>query len=401
MVIYYMSNPIFVIENTMSILVKHLNIKIINLINYLLIFSLLLSAFSWSAVIGPDRNQRKTYKDTMEFIRLETARWEDRYQYLNFDQLLDILKIKPGMVIVDVGAGTGYFSTRFATKMHGKGKIYETEIRKSLVNFLREDAENKGFGDIIEPVQVTTNGVDAFYGKQKYDLIFLSNVYYSLLDRTAFIAKMKKYLKRNGKVALVNRNMSPQFCREDIVDAKNLVAYLVSKKNVEPIYNRLSPATKTLMEQSGAAPSEHLINELVKDFNNILDNKYFYKDFITWNGYFYNEKGKITKIFPHAERNYINWLLMNLIDDRTLEKDFNKMTDKEQWAVRKLNRCFFVVKLKEFLYRDGWGYYMSLQEINRHSSYIRTKHELEDAGYRFESVQSLGPLHEVSIFRVK
>jgi arsenite methyltransferase len=60
----------------------------------------------------------------------------------NFDerQVLKLMNVKPGHVIVDIGAGSGYFTRRFASAVGPTGKAIGVEISVSLVRALNADA---------------------------------------------------------------------------------------------------------------------------------------------------------------------------------------------------------------------------------------------------------------------
>ncbi|MGI8966153.1 MAG: class I SAM-dependent methyltransferase, partial [Limisphaerales bacterium] len=50
--------------------------------------------------------------------------------------LVDLLKLKPGESVADIGAGTGYMSRRLAKKVGDRGIIYAVEIQQEMLNIL-------------------------------------------------------------------------------------------------------------------------------------------------------------------------------------------------------------------------------------------------------------------------
>src|SRR5687767_9340024 len=58
-------------------------------------------------------------------------------------RLIEALKFKPGELVADVGAGTGYFTRRIAKKVGEKGRVYAVDIQQEmltlLTNKLREE----------------------------------------------------------------------------------------------------------------------------------------------------------------------------------------------------------------------------------------------------------------------
>ena len=59
----------------------------------------------------------------------------DREKDENAPQLVKNLDIKPGMVIADIGAGSGYYTTRVSKILTG-GKIYAVDVQPEMIDFL-------------------------------------------------------------------------------------------------------------------------------------------------------------------------------------------------------------------------------------------------------------------------
>src|SRR5512140_3210240 len=45
------------------------------------------------------------------------------------EKALDALKLKPGMVVADIGAGVGYMSLRMAKRVGPTGKVYANDLQ--------------------------------------------------------------------------------------------------------------------------------------------------------------------------------------------------------------------------------------------------------------------------------
>ena len=50
------------------------------------------------------------------------------------------LNLKPGNVVADIGAGTGYFTRYFAKAVAPGGKALGLEVDPSMVQYMKEDA---------------------------------------------------------------------------------------------------------------------------------------------------------------------------------------------------------------------------------------------------------------------
>src|SRR5258708_31619258 len=70
---------------------------------------------------------------------VEGAPWlerPEREKEENTKNAIEALDLKPGMIVADIGAGTGYYSFRIAKKVGLSGKIYANEIQQGMLDIL-------------------------------------------------------------------------------------------------------------------------------------------------------------------------------------------------------------------------------------------------------------------------
>jgi hypothetical protein len=72
------------------------------------------------------------------------------------DLLIDALKLKPGEVVADIGAGSGYFSWRMARLVGDAGKVYAVDIQEEMLDLLMKNMAKRRVGEIVEPILGTT-----------------------------------------------------------------------------------------------------------------------------------------------------------------------------------------------------------------------------------------------------
>jgi cyclopropane fatty-acyl-phospholipid synthase-like methyltransferase len=96
-------------------------------------------------------------------------------QILATDKFLELLTIRPGMTILDIGTRTGQFAYFFAERLAGTGKVYATDIDEGCIRYVEEEAKRRGLDNLF-PVLVKPEGVDEFYGRHRYDLIAFFHV---------------------------------------------------------------------------------------------------------------------------------------------------------------------------------------------------------------------------------
>jgi SAM-dependent methyltransferase len=116
------------------------------------------------------------------------------------DKLIDLLKIKEGSVVADVGAGSGYHSFRMSAKVGDKGKVLAVDIQPEMLDAIKKRAKEKKITN-VEPVLGTEK--DPKLPEGKVDLILLVDVYHEFSEPFEMTQAMVKALKPGGRLVFV------------------------------------------------------------------------------------------------------------------------------------------------------------------------------------------------------
>jgi precorrin-6B methylase 2 len=124
----------------------------------------------------------------------------EREQEENPEGALDALAIRAGMVVADVGAGTGYMSLRLAKRVGPSGKVYANDIQPEMLRRLRENAAKAEITN-IETVQ--GEEADPKLPAGRMDLVLLVDVYHEFSKPRQMIDKIREALKPDGRLVLL------------------------------------------------------------------------------------------------------------------------------------------------------------------------------------------------------
>jgi len=167
----------------------------------------------------------------------------EREKEENPEGALDALDLRPGMVVADVGAGTGYMSLRLAKRVGPKGLVYANDLQPEMLRRLRANAAKAGLTN-IETVQGEEGDPKLPVGRM--DLVLLVDVYHEFSKPREMIDKIRESLKPDGRLVLLEyRKEDPKVpIREE---HKMTVAEV--KAELEPQGLVLSKVIETLPRQ--------------------------------------------------------------------------------------------------------------------------------------------------------
>lgn len=131
----------------------------------------------------------------------------DRNEWQCPDLILDQLGPLSGKTIMDLGAGTGYFSVRFAD---AGARVIAADVDQRFLDFLANRAKGLGYG----PEQLELRRVpydDPSLAPGEVDLFFTCNTYHHIENRERYFQQVRRGLAPGGMVAIVDfqRGSSP------------------------------------------------------------------------------------------------------------------------------------------------------------------------------------------------
>jgi cyclopropane fatty-acyl-phospholipid synthase-like methyltransferase len=116
--------------------------------------------------------------------------------YRRPQQIVDGLRLAPGMRVADVGAGRGFLTARIAAAVAPGGHVVATDIDGEAIAAIPRSPA-------VETRRVTADDPGLEAGA--YDRILVAEVDHYLADRAAWLAKLRRALKPDGFIAVENR----------------------------------------------------------------------------------------------------------------------------------------------------------------------------------------------------
>ncbi|MEZ4366636.1 MAG: methyltransferase domain-containing protein [Kofleriaceae bacterium] len=119
------------------------------------------------------------------------------------DEVVALTAITPGMTVVDLGAGTGYFTGRLAAAVGASGKVIATDVEPNMVEHLRARFASE---PVVEPRLTTPT--DAGLPPASVDRILVVDVWHHIGDRGPFARQLAAALRPGGKLVIVDFTMA-------------------------------------------------------------------------------------------------------------------------------------------------------------------------------------------------
>ena len=127
----------------------------------------------------------------------------NRARNLQIDRVMDILKIAEGKSVADLGAGSGWFTTRAAQRVGAKGKVFAVEINQEYINHINERAKKENFTN-IQTVLGTEN--DPKLAAQTVDAVLILKTYHEIGQPVTVLRNLRKALKKDALVGIIDKN---------------------------------------------------------------------------------------------------------------------------------------------------------------------------------------------------
>lgn len=141
-------------------------------------------------------NEYMHQSSTEELIERFESPERDAYQQP--EKVLDFLGDLTGKRIMDIGAGSGYFSVKLAA---AGANVIAADVSDDFQKALKKRIEENAI-DNIELRKIPYDGPKL--SDQEVDMVLIVNTYHHIENRTDYFTKVKKGTKENGELVIID-----------------------------------------------------------------------------------------------------------------------------------------------------------------------------------------------------
>jgi ubiquinone/menaquinone biosynthesis C-methylase UbiE len=159
--------------------------------------------------VRPDINKAFQNPDVKEF--LEKFEGESREIFAQRKEIVAACKLRPGMAVADIGAGTGLFTRAFAGEVGPEGRVYAVEISSKFLDHIEKTSREAGLKNVVgvlagqESVKLPANSVD---------LVFICDTFHHFEFPFRTMTSIWHALRPGGQVVLIDFHRIPGKTRE-------------------------------------------------------------------------------------------------------------------------------------------------------------------------------------------
>jgi len=142
-------------------------------------------------------------REIAQVMSFHGAQWLERPERMEEerpDRVLAALELKPGMMVADVGAGSGYYSWRIAERVGAGGTVYAVDIQPEMVRLLEQQMTQRGAANVKAILGTAT---DPRLPAGTLDLALMVDVYHELEYPYEMLASITRALKPAGRLVFI------------------------------------------------------------------------------------------------------------------------------------------------------------------------------------------------------
>jgi predicted methyltransferase len=145
-----------------------------------------------------DRPTSEPYRGSLSIF--EDARREEKLQ---INRVMDILGIREGSRVGDIGAGSGWFTVRAARRVGARGEVYAVEINADYLKHIAERASKENLPNIRT---ILGREDDPLLPRESIDAVLILKTYHEIAEPIRLMRALRRSLKANALVGIIDRN---------------------------------------------------------------------------------------------------------------------------------------------------------------------------------------------------
>jgi len=126
-----------------------------------------------------------------------------RDERLQISRVMDILSIRYGKSVADIGAGSGWFTVRAAKRVGAGGAVYAVDINPEAVRYISDRAGKEKLANVKA---ILSKPDDPLLPKDSVDAVLLLKTYHEVAHPVELLRNLRASLRAGAKVGIIDRD---------------------------------------------------------------------------------------------------------------------------------------------------------------------------------------------------
>lgn len=126
-----------------------------------------------------------------------------RADNLQINRVMDLLGIKQGLNVADIGAGSGWFTVRAATRVGKIGTVYAVEINPDYLRYIEERAADQKLSNIRT---ILGKEDDPVLPHDSIDAVLILKTYHEIAQPILLLARLREAMRSGALLGIIDRN---------------------------------------------------------------------------------------------------------------------------------------------------------------------------------------------------
>jgi ubiquinone/menaquinone biosynthesis C-methylase UbiE len=139
------------------------------------------------------------HHDSKAYIAMLEDPQRDSYQKPH--EVLRALDLKEGEVIADIGAGSGYFSSRLPRHVGETGRVYAVDVNPDMIIHINRKIRDLGTKNLITVLAAPD---DPLLANSSIDRFFICDTWHHIENQAQYLKVLKRMLKPGGQIIMID-----------------------------------------------------------------------------------------------------------------------------------------------------------------------------------------------------
>lgn len=126
-----------------------------------------------------------------------------RERKLQINRVMDLLQIKENSTVADIGAGSGWFTTRAARRVGANGKVFAVEVNQDYIKHINERAVKEKLANIQT---VLGKEDDPLLPANALDAVLILKTYHEIAQPVRLLQHLHESMKTGSLLGIIDRN---------------------------------------------------------------------------------------------------------------------------------------------------------------------------------------------------